>query len=69
MGRRFVAQELRQLLAPLEERGRALAGPDEGVERESRDALGMALREERCAQRARGDAVGHERANAARAAM
>jgi site-specific recombinase XerC len=30
MGRRLVA--LRQLLAPLVERGRALAGPDEGVE-------------------------------------
>ena len=59
IGRRFVREELRQLLAPLLERRRAFAGPDERVEREPRDALGMALREQRGAQRARRDAVRH----------
>src|SRR5258705_7322331 len=40
-------QELRQFLAPLFERRAAFAGPHEGVEREPRDALRMALREHR----------------------
>jgi hypothetical protein len=40
-------QELRQLLAPLVQRRRAFAGPDERVQREALHALGVALGEER----------------------
>ena len=62
IGRRLLREELGQLLAPLLERRRAFAGPDERVERQPRDALGVALREQRGAQRARRDAVGQEAA-------
>jgi hypothetical protein len=54
----LAGEELGQLLASLLERRRAGAGPDEGVQRQARDALGVALREQRRAQRARADAVG-----------
>src|SRR5215468_3893172 len=57
-GPALAREDLRQLLAPLDERRRALAGPHKGVEREPRHALGMTLREERRAQRARRDPVG-----------
>src|SRR6516225_7732384 len=43
---------LRQLLAALLQRGAALAGPHEGIEREPLDPLRMALGKERGAQRA-----------------
>ncbi len=49
--------ELRKFFLPLGERGAAFTGPHEGVEREARHALGMALGEERGLERARGDAV------------
>ncbi len=59
-------QELRQFLAPLFERRAAFAGPHEGVEREPRDALRMALREHRRAQRARRNTVDQKILYAAR---
>ncbi|MCD6041811.1 MAG: hypothetical protein K0R40_1414 [Burkholderiales bacterium] len=49
--------ELGQLLASLGQRRAALAGPDEGVQREPGHPLGMALGERGGAQRARRDAV------------
>jgi hypothetical protein len=58
-------QELGQFLAPLRQRRRTVAGPDEGIEREPGHALGMALRKQRCAQRTRRDAVGQEAPDAA----
>ena len=55
-------EELRQLLAALGQRRAAFAGPDMGVERQPPDAVRMALREQRGAQRARRDAVHQQRA-------
>src|SRR5262245_43850576 len=57
--------ELGQTLAALGQRGRAFAGPHHGVEREPRDHLRMALREQRRAQRARRNPVHQERTLAA----
>src|SRR5258706_15699706 len=48
---------LGQTLLALLERRAAFAGPDEGVQREPGHALGMALREDRGAQRSRGNSV------------
>ena len=66
-GAPLAREELGQLLAPLHERGRALAGPDERVERQPRHAVRVPLREQRRAQRARRDAVRQEAPDAARA--
>ena len=51
-----------QLLAALDQRRAAFAGPDVRVEREPLDAVGMALREQGGAQRAGRDAVHQQRA-------
>jgi len=53
--------ELGQALPALGERRAAVTRPDEGVERQARDALGMALGEERRLQCARRDAVHQHR--------
>ena len=49
----LVGQELGQLLAALRQGGCAFAGPDKGVQGQTRHALGVLLRKERCAQGAR----------------
>ncbi len=65
IGRRFLAWNSGSFLLPLGERRRAFAGPHHGVEREPADQIGMALREQRRAQRARRDAVDQQRPLAA----
>jgi hypothetical protein len=54
-------EELRQLLAALDEGRAAFAGPDMGVEREPPHAVRMTLREQRGAQGARRNAVHQQR--------
>ena len=58
--------ELRQALSPLRERRAPLARPDEGVERQAPDALGMALGEQGRAEGSRRDPVRQVRADAPR---
>ena len=53
---------LRQLLGPFFERGAAFAGPYEGIEGEAAHPLGMALGEQRGAQRARRNTIDVQRA-------
>src|SRR5205823_13747940 len=61
----LACEEFGQLLAPLFERGRSRAGPHERIEREPRDALRMALRDERRPKRPRRNAVSQERGHVA----
>src|SRR6185437_5642470 len=57
---------VRQALAAIRQSRAAFAGPDHRIERQTRDAPGMALGKERGAQRARGNAIDQERSGLAR---
>ena len=65
IGRRFFDWYSGSCLRAVGERRRAFTGPDHGVERKPADQLGMALREQCGAQRARRNAVDQERLLAA----